>query len=637
MLYLIPSPEPPALVSFSQHKQSSYNSTSKAIALQTHSAGTSNSFSTQVLAVAPLCVTTLTTFKAKSPDDYICTKLAILPNAVVTSSSASKVAQTPTTEPVAPQTDPNRDRFLQPAPVPLPAPVESEPEVSPTPTPEPSPVAPSVSISIRRIEVTGSTVFSPDEINSITKPFEGRSVSLEELQGVADAITQLYLNNAYITSRAILVDQTITDGVAQIRIIEGSLQEIIIEGTRRLNQSYIRSRIQRGAGTPLNSGKLEEQLRLLRSEPLFSNVESTLRAGNQLGRSILTVRVTEAKQFGGVIAVDNYSPPSVGSERLGLNLRYRNLTGIGDEIAGSYYFSLQGGADVFDFSYRVPLNSLNGTLELRAAPNRNEIVQSPFDEFGFRGEQELYEISYRQPLVRSPREELALSLGFTFQDGQTFVSEEALRFFETENRTRVIKFGQDYTLRDTKGAWLLRSQFSLGTGFFDATVRRDPEPDGRFLSWLGQVQRVQILGEAHLLIVQGDIQLTPDSLLPSQLFVIGGGQSVRGYRQNARSGDNGFRFSIEDRITVQRDEAGSATLQVAPFIDLGAVWNVADNPNNDFLPEQRFLLGAGLGLLWEPIPGFNVRLDYAPVMINLSDRGENAQDEGFYFSVNYGI
>jgi hemolysin activation/secretion protein len=197
----------------------------------------------------------------------------------------------------------------------------------------------------------------------------------------------------------------------------------------------------------------------------------------------------------------------------------------------------------------------------------------------------------------------------------------------------VIKFGQDYVRRDVRGAWSLRSQFSFGTGLLNATSNPDPIPDGHFFSWFGQVQRVQVLSPNNLLIVQADIQLTPDGLLPSQQFVIGGGQSLRGYRQNVRAGDNGVRLSIEDRITLQRNEAGESIFQLAPFFDMGTVWNVSDNPNT--LQRQRFLAGVGMGLIWQPIPKLNLRLDYGVPLINLDDRGTNAQDRGFYFNVNY--
>jgi len=556
--------------------------------------------------------------------------------------SEQRLVQAPQIPPsiqLPPQPDPNRDRFPQPVPTPEPLPQESPPPVlTPTPTPTPTTAPASDSLQVNKIQVIGSTIFDQDELNPITQKFEGRVVTLEELRNVADAITQLYLNQGYITSRAILVDQAVTDGVVQIRVIEGTLEEIRVEGTRRLNPNYIRSRVRLGAGRPLNTGKLEDQLRLLRIDPLFKNIEASLRAGSGVGQSILVVRVTEANPLEASLGVDNYSPPSVGSERLGVNLRYRNVTGLGDEIAGSYYHTTTSGADIFDFSYRVPLNAMNGTLQLRAAPNRNKVTQRPFDVFDIRGETEVYEISYRQPLIRSPREEFALSLGFTYQDGQTFTfaGPTPFGFGPDENgvsRTSVVKFGQDYLRRDVRGAWALRSLFSLGTGLFDATVNEDPVPDGRFLSWLGQIQRVQVLNNDNFLIIQADVQLSTSGLLPSQQFVIGGGQSLRGYRQNVRAADNGVRFSIEDRITVQRDEAGAAIMQVAPFIDLGWVWNVDDNPNP--LPDERFLAGVGLGLIWQPIPNLNIRLDYGIPLVNIDDRGENAQDQGFYFSVNY--
>jgi hemolysin activation/secretion protein len=182
----------------------------------------------------------------------------------------------------------------------------------------------------------------------------------------------------------------------------------------------------------------------------------------------------------------------------------------------------------------------------------------------------------------------------------------------------------------------VRSQFNFGTGLFDATINNDPIPDGRFFSWLAQGQRVQRLNDDNLLLIQADLQLTPDSLLPSQQFVIGGGQSVRGYRQNIRFGDNGFRLAIEDRFTVQRNESGLSTIQLIPFIDMGAIWNQSDNPNRP--PSQTFLASAGLGLLWNQALGIDrltLRLDYGIPFINLKDKGNNAQDEGFYFSLRY--
>jgi hemolysin activation/secretion protein len=281
---------------------------------------------------------------------------------------------------------------------------------------------------------------------------------------------------------------------------------------------------------------------------------------------------------------------------------------------------------------------MNGTLQVRASPNQNVVTQAPFDSFDISGESQLYEVSYRQPLLRSIQQEFALSLGFGYQVSQTFLGGKGFTFSKGPDskgvsRTSVLKFGQDYTRRDNKGVWSLRSQFNFGVDLFDATVNSNPTPDGRFFSWLGQVQRLQVVNDDNFLILSSDIQLTPDNLLPSQQFIIGGGQSLRGYRQNARLGDNGVRFSIEDRITLLRNSPGASSLQIAPFADLGVVWDGANNPNP--IIGQKFLAGAGLGVLWVPVTNLNLRLDYGVPLIDTKIQNRNLQDSGFYFSVNY--
>lgn len=496
---------------------------------------------------------------------------------------------------------------------------------------------------VKKIHVRDARIFSVQKINSITQPLEGKNVTSQELADVADKITALYLKEGYITSRAVLVDQTIETGEIVIRVFEGGVDEIRVEGTQRINPNYICSRIRIAGLNPLRKQKLEEQLILLRSDPMFKNLEASLRPseGDKFGRSTIIVRVTEANPFKGAFGVDNYSPPSVGSERLGVGLSYRNLVTSGDQISASYNRSTRGGLNLYDFNYRVPLNAMDGTLQLRAVLNNTKIIDPEYERLNIRGDSQQYEISYRQPLVRTPRQEFALSLGFAYQDGQTFLFDSIPTPFgigpdkNGVSRTSVFRFGQDFVSREKNGAWSARSLFNFGTGLFNATNNNNPIPDGQFFSWYGQLQRTQKLSEDQLLIVGLDLQLTPNSLLPSQQFIIGGAQTVRGYRQNARSGDNGVRFSIENQITVVRDEGGFPTLQLSPFIDFGTVWNHPDNPNTNQLARQRFLSSAGLGLLWKAIPNLNVRLDYGIPFVNLTDRGNNAQDSGFYFSVYY--
>ena len=541
-----------------------------------------------------------------------------------------------------PRPDPNRDRFLQPLPQPTKPENPREKELE-RPTPLlPLPKDPDEQITVQKVLVSGSTILTPQEINTLVEPLEGRLVTVLKLRQIADKITEIYLDRGYVTSRAILPSQNIGDGIVEIKVIEGILGEIQIEGTKRLHNSYIESRIRLGERKPLDSARLEKKLRLLRGNPLFENLEASLRQSEIDGESILIIRVTEKKPLELSMNVDNYSSPSVGSERTGWTALHRNLTGRGDLFVASYNTTrlFDDESDVFDFIYNLPINAMNGTLQARVAPNSNRIGQEFLKDFKITGTTDVYEFSYRQPILRNPQQEFALSLGLSYQRTKNFLDDELFNFADPKNTeddginsTTVIRLGQDYVRRDSLGAWALRSQFNIGTGLFDATVRKDPQPDGHFLSWLGQVQRVQRLSNNHLLIVQGDLQLSSTGMLPYQQFIIGGGLSLRGYAQNIRSGDSGLRFSIEDRITVYRDELGLPLIQFTPFIDIGAVWNNGSNPNNESLPDQRFLAGAGIGLIWQILPQVDLRLDYGLPLIHLDDRRNNAQDSGFYFSV----
>lgn len=509
-------------------------------------------------------------------------------------------------------------------------------------------------IEIRGIEVVDTTIFNSDDFLPIFEDVgvqpslpEGQTqtVNLPQLANLANGITQLYIDQGYITSRAIAPEDfsgVADDGLFRLQVIEGELANISIEGTENLQEGYIRSRLQSGVTSPFRVNRLEEQLRLLQIDPNLNSVEATLRPTGTPGYSDLYVKVEESLVFAGGITIDNYSPPRVGSERIGANVILRNLAGWGDTFSGSYFRSTTGGASVFDLRYAVPLNAMNGTLLFRAAPEQNRVTQAGFEALGLRGSIERYGVQFRQPIIRSINEELALSVGFDFQTGQTFVFNETPQPFgigPDENgvsRTSVFTFGQDYVSRDSFGAWALRSQFSFGTGLFNATSNPSPIPDGHFFSWLFQGQRLQRLDEQHLLVFGADIQLTPNTLLPAHHFTIGGGQSVRGFRQNARSGDNGFRVSVEDRITVTRLPSGASELQLVPFADLGMVWNTSGNPN--FLPDQTILAGAGIGVIWDwflGLEGLGLRLDYAVPFVDLIDRGNNVQDSGFYFRINY--
>ncbi|WP_139276703.1 ShlB/FhaC/HecB family hemolysin secretion/activation protein [Spirulina major] len=496
-----------------------------------------------------------------------------------------------------------------------------------------------IPIVVERVVLVGNTVVSRDDVADLLATVEGKTVTLDALQAVAAGITQRYHEAGYITSSAVLGNQAITPrGEVTIQVVEAGVDGVVIEGTRRLRQGYLRDRLAPGLTRPLQINRLETALQLLRRDPLLKSLTAQLEVISPT-QTQLRITIEEAKSVAGEVQISNDSPASVGSERLQGVGRDRNLTGRGDQLQLSYARTTTGGSESVDLAYSLPLNPQNGTLSLRTVFDRNRITQVPLDAFDITGASQLYQLSWRQPLYRTLTAEFALSLDLAHRNGQTFLFGSPQPFGvgpdeDGVSRTTVIRFGQDYLRRDLTGVWSLRSQFNIGTGWLAGTINAAPTPDSRFFSWSGQVQRIEALSADHLIVGQLDVQLTPDSLLPSEQFVIGGRQSLRGYRQNARSADNGLRVSLENRITLERDHTGQSVVQLIPFLDSGAVWNHPDNPNTLLSPTV--LLGAGVGLEWMVERGLTLTFDYGLPLIPLSDAGDNAQDLGIYFQIQYG-
>ena len=87
-----------------------------------------------------------------------------------------------------------------------------------------------------------------------------------------------------------------------IQVIEGSVEDIKISGTKRLNQSYVRSRLRLGTSTPLNKEKLLNALKLLQINPLIDSISAELRAGLEPGTNVLEVDVKEAQTWSSQVA-----------------------------------------------------------------------------------------------------------------------------------------------------------------------------------------------------------------------------------------------------------------------------------------------------------------------------------------------
>jgi hemolysin activation/secretion protein len=202
---------------------------------------------------------------------------------------------------------------------------------------------------------------------------------------------------------------------------------------------------------------------------------------------------------------------------------------------------------------------------------------------------------------------------------------------DDEGRTRVsaVRLFQEWTERSSQHVLAARSQFSLGLDVLGATVN-DDAPDSRFFAWRGEGQWVRLLAEDTLLLLRSEVQLASQPLLPIEQIGIGGQRTVRGYRQDALLTDNGVLASAEVRVPIVRIPEIDGILQVAPFIAIGAGWNIGSSD-----PNQNILVGTGLGLVWQMGNNLSARLDWGVPLVSIESERRSWQENGLYFSIIY--
>ncbi|NEP56565.1 MAG: ShlB/FhaC/HecB family hemolysin secretion/activation protein, partial [Symploca sp. SIO2G7] len=151
----------------------------------------------------------------------------------------------------------------------------------------------------------------------------------------------------------------------------------------------------------------------------------------------------------------------------------------------------------------------------------------------------------------------------------------------------------------------------------------------------GQTQWVSLIAPETLLILKGDVQLATQSLLRLEQFGMGGADTVRGYRQNTFISDNGLLASAEVRIPIVRFPELEGLLQIAPFVDFGAIWNQSGNPDPD--PDPNVLVSTGIGLRLRLGDRLSARFDWGIPLVDVPTSDRTLQEEGLYFSLTYQI
>ncbi len=531
---------------------------------------------------------------------------------------------------------------IAPPPLPqnIPAPLPSPDQLfkPPSQTAPPTNIEPTETgaISIQQFEVLGSTVFSTTELNEVLDKFTKRSLTFTELLQARSAITDLYISKGYITSGAYIPPQNLGTGIVTIQVIEGGLQEIKVTGTNRLTPDYIRSRINIATGAPLSRDRLIEALQVLQINPLIANISAELSAGDRVGRNILELKVREAATFNVQLSLDNNRAPSVGSFRRRIQVSEANLTGLGDSLTVGY--SNTDGSNAYDLNYNMPINPYNGTVAIAFSNSNSNVIETPFNILDIYSNSTNYDLSFRQPVLQTPSQELAFGIIGSYRESLASLLKIPFPLSAGADNNGVTKVSvlslfQDYTQRSSQSVLAFRTQLNIGLGGVLGSTVNSSFPDSRFVSFRGQAQYVNLLAPATLLLFRGDLQLSDRPLVPLQQIGFGGQDTLRGYRQDLLLGDNGASLSAEVRIPVLRVPAVEGILQIVPFIDSAMVWTSSGESN----PVQNLLVGTGIGLRWQMGNHMTALLNYGIPLISVQNSRKTWQENGIYFSLIYNL
>jgi hemolysin activation/secretion protein len=515
-------------------------------------------------------------------------------------------------------------------------------------------INPKEGIFVDQFKIAGNTVFpaeelarvthaalTPDSAIDYTKRLQtgetklARVLTPAELITASDAITRYYTDKGFVNSGAYVPEDVLKGGTPEIRVVEGGIEaiQVSIDPPKSfglampLNRGYVEQRIAQAMGSPLNLNRLLEGVKQLELDPLIESIDTELSPGVRTGQSILKVRVRQAKTFGASLQVDNSRSSSVGSLRQLLTLQQANILGLGDRLTASY--GRTKGSNTWDLGYTIPINPKDGTLSLRYNSSFGRIIEAPFDVLNIASTSRTYEVKLRQPIVKKPDEEIAVSLTASrYNSRGTIVGDQPLptRGADDQGRTVVtaIRLGQEWTKKKPKQLLSFQSEFSLGVNALGATIN-GKAPDSQFMSWRGRGQLVRLVAPDTIWTMRGELQLADRPLVPSEQFSLGGVDTVRGYRPNTLLSDGGWLASTELQIPIMRFPKSKGLVQIAPFLDMGGGWNQGGDA-----PKTSQLMSTGLGLIWKQGNRFTARLDWG---FPLRSVDKDVRQDGPHFSI----
>lgn len=466
-------------------------------------------------------------------------------------------------------------------------------------------------ITVKRLELSGATLYSQASLLALTGFVPGSLLSLTELQGMAANITSFYRQNGYFVAQAYLPAQDINNGMVTLAIMEGHYGQVTLNNQSRVSDA-LAYRLLGGlqSGDTIATAPLEQRLLLLSDLPGVK-VSSTLVPGLTPGTSDLVIDLKPERSISGSVDADNAGNRYTGANRMGATLNFNEPLGQGD-VATLRALTSGKGLNYLRGAYQIQFGK--ATAGVAYSTLRYELGQE-FAALQAHGSAQVASLFGSYPLVRSRQTNLSVALAL---DANRFHDQVDTSASVANKRVNVLTASLYGNQRDhLGGGGLTAYSLAWSAGNVDlktpALLVQDAlsaQSQGHFNKLGFSLSRQQRVNDAWSLSAALNGQLASTNLDVSEKMELGGMYGVRAYPEGEAYGDQGYVASLEARWLLPKStERYPGQVQLLGFVDAGHTtlnknpWVAGQN--------QRTLSGAGFGVNWFESGNFMVRAYYA--------------------------
>lgn len=396
---------------------------------------------------------------------------------------------------------------------------------------------------IKGIRLQGASLLSEAERRDLLEPFVNRCLGTGQLNQLLKVLTQRYIDRGYVTSRAYLPQQDLSDGELDVLVVEGRLEGLdssSIASERELAMSFPGK-----LGEPLNLRELEQlidQLNRLPSRP----AQLELVPGQEVGSSRVQLKGEPSKPWHASISRHNDGDVSTGEQQWGVGLDWDSPLGLADQL------SLRGGLDAVSDEFRhsdnqslyysLPFGWWTFSYSYSQSYYRNQVEGSGF-VFETDGESRTHSLRAERLLHRDSLGKTSVNAGISHLRTRNYIDNALIDV--SSQRLSETQLGFNHGRRIGSAFVNADIGWQQGVGALDAQSEGHPlpgEPVARYNKYsltLSYLQPFQLWGESFSFDSLANGQWSEDVLYSPQRISIGGLASVRGFKEQSLSGDSG--------------------------------------------------------------------------------------------------